>query len=93
MERVGVLFATRLRIQLVVGVAEFPADGLTLEDLIDTARASVEPMSTATEPDRRDEPRARRAESSGQRMPVSHRARTSRANSAAALSREVTRSE
>lgn len=40
--RVGALFLRRLNIGLVAGVAEFPADGLTLEDLEDIARERSE---------------------------------------------------
>ena len=39
LERVQTLFKKRLRIDLVVGVAQFPDDGLTLDDLLSAARA------------------------------------------------------
>lgn len=38
LERVRTLFQSRLRIELAVGVAQFPSDGVTLEDLVDAAR-------------------------------------------------------
>jgi hypothetical protein len=38
LERVQTLFQSRLRIELAVGVAQFPSDGVTLEDLIRAAR-------------------------------------------------------
>jgi hypothetical protein len=38
LERVRALFQSRLRIELAIGVAQFPNDGLTLEDLIEVAR-------------------------------------------------------
>jgi hypothetical protein len=41
LERVQALFKERLRIDLAIGVAQFPSDGLTLEDLVDAARAQV----------------------------------------------------
>lgn len=42
MERVGELFHRRLHIDLMAGVASFPADGLTLEDLENTASERAE---------------------------------------------------
>lgn len=92
MERVGGLFRTRLRLELVVGVAEFPADGLTLEDLLEKARSRAQSVRTATERGRPQEPRAR-AESSGQPVTVGHRAKPPRASSATGLSHEAVRSE
>ncbi len=41
LERVQALFKSRLRIDLAVGVAQFPNDGLTLDDLIAVARAQA----------------------------------------------------
>lgn len=46
LERVQVLFRSRLRIELAVGVAQFPNDGLTLEDLIEAARLQAESQRT-----------------------------------------------
>jgi len=51
--RVGELFRTRLDIELIAGVADFPSDGLTLEDLVSTARdraVSVVFESVSTDP-------------------------------------------
>lgn len=42
MSRVGELFHRHLHMDLVAGVASFPADGLTLEDLENTARGRAE---------------------------------------------------
>lgn len=49
MARVGELFRRRLQIDLLVGVAQFPADGLTLEDLVETARAQVDTAEAGAE--------------------------------------------
>jgi len=38
LERVQTLFQSQLRIELAIGVAQFPSDGLTLEDLVRAAR-------------------------------------------------------
>jgi hypothetical protein len=41
LERVRTLFKSRLRIELAIGVAQFPQDGLTLDDLVASARAQA----------------------------------------------------
>lgn len=41
LERVQTLFKSRLRIELAIGVAQFPQDGLTLDDLVASARAQA----------------------------------------------------
>lgn len=56
LERARTLFQSRLRIELAIGVAEFPDDGLTLEDLVRAARLqagstrAVEPGPTSPLP-------------------------------------------
>jgi len=49
MARVGELFRRRLQIDLLIGVAQFPTDGLTLEDLIETAREQVDAAAEGAE--------------------------------------------
>lgn len=44
MDRVGELFHRRLHVDLMAGAASFPADGLTLEDLENTARERAVPV-------------------------------------------------
>jgi len=50
--RVTELFQRRLSIDLVTGVASFPADGLTLEDLENTAIGRANPTGLKTRPTR-----------------------------------------
>lgn len=54
MDRVGELFHKRLHIDLMAGAASFPADGLTLEDLENTASERAEavgPEARSPDPD------------------------------------------
>ena len=86
MTRVGGLFHEHLEMDLVAGVASFPADGLTLEDLESTARGRAVAMGPEGESptlevvapsqevsDRRTSPRF-----SGRRTGVSHPSGNSR---------------
>lgn len=50
MARVGELFHRRLHIELLAGVASFPADGLTLEDLEHKAHGRAEAVASQAQP-------------------------------------------
>ncbi len=72
MQRVRSLFEERLGVGLDVGVAQFPADGLTLEDLIGKAREelvrgqSVASIASRDEPPANGNGRARNGRGHGQ---------------------------
>ena len=57
LERVRTLFRDQLKVDLAVGVAQFPADGLTLGDLVEIARARSQ-SAEASEPVRARAPEA-----------------------------------
>jgi hypothetical protein len=57
LERIQTLFRDQLKVDLAVGVAQFPADGLTLGDLVEIARARSQ-SAEASEPVRARTPEA-----------------------------------
>lgn len=92
MDRVGELFHRRLHIDLMAGAASFPADGLTLEDLENTALERAEAVGPQARSPGSGEGRPPRQVPSPMTRPRS-RGRPSRAGAPSDIAKEALGSE
>lgn len=92
MARVGELFRSRLQIGLVAGIASFPDDGLTLEDLENTALERAESVAARASSSGSGDGRPPR-ELPSHRARARSRTRTSRTGGPPEVAREALGSE